>query len=106
MNIETKSNSDGDRIPDLHALTNEVASLKREMASLLRSMKVDVSGEVASARHAAEHLGHEAQHAYENLAARGKRSVKAIGHEIEEQPVMSLLLAFAVGFIGSRMLSR
>jgi hypothetical protein len=43
---------------------------------------------------------------YESLVAQGKRSGKAIGRQVEEQPVVSLLLAFAVGFCVSRLLSR
>ena len=39
-------------------------------------------------------------------AAQGQRSAKAIGRQIEEQPVMSLLVAFGVGFVASRMLIR
>jgi hypothetical protein len=40
------------------------------------------------------------------LAAQGERSMKALGRQVEEQPIMSLLLAFALGFAGSRWLSR
>jgi hypothetical protein len=40
------------------------------------------------------------------LAAQGERSMKALTRQVEEQPVMSLLLAFALGFAGSRWLSR
>jgi hypothetical protein len=81
----TKGNSDAEANPDLQAILNDVAALKSDLAALVRGMKNGV---------------------YENLAAQGERSVKAIGRHVEEQPVMSLLLAFAVGFIGSRLLSR
>jgi len=57
-------------------------------------------------RYYVEQISGEAMRAYENLAAQGERSVKVIGRQVEEQPVVSLLLAFAVGFLGSRMLSR
>ena len=43
---------------------------------------------------------------YGNLADRGERSAKAIGRQVAERPAISLLIAFAVGFIGSRFLSR
>ena len=51
-------------------------------------------------------IGDLAEGIYETLAAQGKRSGKAIGRQIEEQPTVSLLLAFAVGFFVSRLLSR
>ena len=106
----TNSDLKDEATPDLQAIMTDIAALKRDLARLVRSMKVDVSEDVASARNAISHLGDEALHVYENvaanMAAQGERSVKAIGHQVEEQPILSLLLAFAVGFLGSRMLSR
>jgi hypothetical protein len=40
------------------------------------------------------------------LAALGERSVKAVGRQIGQQPLISLVLAFALGFAGSQWLSR
>ena len=42
----------------------------------------------------------------EKLAAEGERSTKAVGRQIEAQPVISVLVAFGVGFCVSRLLSR
>jgi ElaB/YqjD/DUF883 family membrane-anchored ribosome-binding protein len=42
----------------------------------------------------------------ENLTAQGKHSVQTIRRQVEDQPLMSVLLAFAVGVLGGRMLSR
>jgi hypothetical protein len=92
MPSETRINSNGEASTDLQAITSDIAALKRDLASLIRNVKVDVSGDVARA--------------YERMAAQGERSVRALGRQVEEQPVTSLLIAFAVGFIGSRILWR
>jgi ElaB/YqjD/DUF883 family membrane-anchored ribosome-binding protein len=81
----TKSNSEAESSPDLQTVMNDVSALKGDLAALVRNMKSDV---------------------YDNLAATGERSVKAIGSQVEKRPILSLLIAFAVGFVGSRLLSR
>jgi hypothetical protein len=92
--------------PELQAIMGDVAALKRDLAVLIRQMKIAAGDDVACERSVAGQLGDEALRIYENLAAQGDRSIKALGRQVEEQPVVSLLVAFAVGFIGSRMLSR
>jgi hypothetical protein len=106
MTSATKSHPDAEADVDLQTVMNDIAALKRDLAALVRAMKADVSEDVACARSAVGQWGDEALHAYENLAARGARSVKAVGRQVEQQPVMSLLVAFAVGFLGSRLLPR
>jgi ElaB/YqjD/DUF883 family membrane-anchored ribosome-binding protein len=93
--------------PDLQAITSDIASLKHDLAELMRHLKLGATeGTRATVRSAVEQIGDEASRAYENVTAQAERSVKAIGRQVEEQPVMSLLAAFAVGFLGSRLLSR
>jgi hypothetical protein len=92
--------------PELQAIMGDVAALKRDLAILLRQLKIEAGDEFACERSAVGQLGDEALRIYENLAAQGDRSLKALSRQVEEQPVVSLLVAFAVGFLGSRMLSR
>ena len=106
MANDVKSNSNAESSPDLRAIMGDVETLKHDLATLIRHRKDGIAEDIAHARGAVGQLGDQAVHAYENLAAQGQRSVKAIGRQVEEQPVLSLLLAFAAGFIGSRMLSR
>ncbi len=106
MTSVTKIDPDVAAGSDLQAIMSDVVALKRDLAALVRTMKTDVSGNVASARSAVGQLGDEALRVYENVAAQGERSVKAIGRQVEERPVMTLMLAAAVGFLGSRLLSR
>src|SRR5271169_5925358 len=93
--------------PDLNAIVDDLASLRRDIAALTDHLKIGaVNGAKGAARDAAGHLGEEAERLYGSLAAQGERSMKAIGRQVEEQPIMSLLVAFALGFAGSRWLVR
>lgn len=93
--------------PDLEVIVSDLASLRRDITTLTDHLKIGaVNGAKGAARDAAGHLGDEAERLYSSLAAQGQRSLKALGRQVEEQPMMSLLLAFALGFAGSRLLSR
>jgi len=107
MDTTLKTASNGEAGPDLRAIMSDIASLKSDLATLAGHLKagaVNATGDVA--RSAVGQLGDRASRVYENLAVQGKRSAQAISDQVEEQPVMSLLLAFALGFVGSRLLPR
>jgi len=107
MMTTAKSQSDAGATPDLEIIAKDLASLRRDLATLMEHVKTGaIGGADGLARDAADRLGSEGKRLYDNLAAQGERSAKAISRQVEEQPVMSLLLAFAIGFIGSRLLSR
>jgi len=57
-------------------------------------------------RESVEELGDKARILYEQVAAQGERSAKAVSRQIEARPILSLAVAFAVGFCASRLLSR
>ncbi|OAN51539.1 hypothetical protein [Magnetospirillum moscoviense] len=96
----------GAKSPDLQLVMADIATLKRDLAALLTTMSGIVASDVAGAKGLAVHLGDDMRQAYHDLAAQGERTVKAIGHQVEERPVVFLLLAFAAGFLGSRLLPR
>jgi hypothetical protein len=102
MSATTKIHPVAESNPDLDAIVSDLASLRRDLAALTDHLKI---GAVSSAKGAARDVSGEAERLYGNLAAQGERSMKALGRQVEEQPVMSLLLAFALGFAGSRWLS-
>ena len=86
---------------------NDIVALKRDFAALaghLKSGGVAAAGDFAKA--AGGQVGDEAAHLMALLASHGERSAKAIGQKVEEQPLLSLLIAFSLGFVASRMLSR
>ena len=87
--------SDGEDI-DLDSIVKDVAALKTDIGKLMEHVKDDAAATVN---------GH-AGRIYGSLAAEGERSAATIARKVEERPFASLLIAFAVGFIGSRMLAR
>ncbi len=99
--------NDADTKADFDAVAADLAMLKRDMAALMSQLK---SGAVRGAKEAAENtfdeLSERASDLYDKVAAQGERSAEAISRRVEEQPIASLLIAFGVGFIVSRLLSR
>lgn len=107
MTTTAKGQPEAGSPPDLDAIAKDLATLRRDLATLMEHMKAGaIGGANGMARDAADRLGEEGRRAYESLSAQGERSLKALGRQVEEQPLMSLLLAFALGFVGSRLLSR
>jgi hypothetical protein len=81
---------------DLESIRADVVSLRDDVRKLAGHLKAG----------AVNGLSDEASRLYDSLAAQGDRSLDAISRQVEEQPVMSLLLAFAAGFIGGRLIAR
>ena len=93
--------------PEIDQVKEDILSLTRDLASLIDKMKtVAVDGSGEAVRESVEELGDKARILYEKVAAQGERSAKAVGRQIEAQPILSLLVAFAVGFFVNRLLSR
>ena len=89
--------------PDAATLRDDIAALKRDVTSLMEHLKAGATG---GAQSAAAQLDEGAHRLYSNVAAEAERSAKAIGRQVEEQPLVSLLIALGVGYIGGRFLSR
>jgi len=81
---------------DLDAVIRDMTVLKDDLARLMTQMKSDT----------VETIGGEARRLYRSLAADGERSVAAIAQHVEQRPIASLLIAFAVGFVGGRILAK
>jgi hypothetical protein len=81
---------------DLDAVMKDVAALKNDLGRLMEHVKSDATTTVNDG----------ARRIYGAIAAEGDRSVPAIGRTVETRPVASLLVAFAVGFLGGRILAR
>jgi hypothetical protein len=88
---------------EIEAISDDITALKRDLAALVQHVK---SGAVSGAAGAASHVSEEAHGIYGRLAAEAASSAKRISRQVEEQPVASLLVAFALGFVGSRLLPR
>jgi len=88
---------------DVAAILEDVQSLKRDFGVLLSRLKDNA---VSSADSAANSLNNEAQRLYQNVADQGQRTARALSDRVEEQPLMSLFVAFGIGFLSGRLLSR
>ena len=81
---------------DFDSVKTDIVSLRDDLRSLAGHLKTGAVNGVSG----------EANRLYERLAEQGGRSVGAVSRRIEEQPMLSILLAFAAGFVGGRLLRR
>ena len=107
MNSTARVRPETEAPVDFDTIASDLAALRRDLAGLMSQMK---SGAIKDANDTAENvlgqIGDRAHHLYESATAQGERYVKAISREVEERPVMSLLIAFGLGFVASRLLTR
>jgi len=96
---------------DIEAIIDDIAALKRDVAKALTKAKDSaLDGALDSAQDMADELGDEVAALYKDMSKRGHKTAKAmgkqVGRQLEEQPVASLLVAFGVGFLMSKVISR
>jgi hypothetical protein len=90
---KSKANGGGH---DLDSIRGDLNALKADLGTLLKHVK---SGTV-------DGVTGEAKRLYGKLAAEGSETLETFAHQVEEKPLASLLIAFGVGFIFARILSR
>jgi hypothetical protein len=78
--------------PDLETIQSDLESLKRDLAALMSHLKIGLT----------EGVGAEASRLGGLMCEQGK----AVQRQVREQPLLFLAGAFAVGFLGSRVLLR
>ena len=89
--------------PDIDVLKDDVAAVKRDLATLVEHLK---AGAVGGAQQTTSQLGDAVQQLYEKLTAEGARSAETLGKKVEQQPITSVLIAFAIGFVTGRLLGK
>ena len=107
MPTTTNGNSELEGNSDLAAVMSDIAALKRDLGALVEHLKTGpIDAATSAARDAAARASGEARRIYGSLAEHGQSTAKALGHRVEQQPVIALLIAFAIGMVGGRILSR
>ncbi len=92
---------------DMDTIAKDLAALRRDFAALIADLRDGpLSNAKAAAQEAAGQLGGKAADLYGQASERAGKGADVIVREIEERPLTTLLLAFSVGFIASRLLSR
>ena len=77
--------------------------LKSDVANLLTHLR---QGAANGAQSAADQIDDSARRLYRSIAAESARPLKAIGDQIEEQPLIALVVAAGIGFVAGRVLRR
>ncbi len=81
---------------DLDAIVKDIGALKKDIAALMEHVKESATETVTG----------ETRRLYGALATESEQSVAALTRRVEERPLLSLLIAFGVGFIGSQLVRR
>jgi len=81
---------------DLETIRDDLDALKTDLGALLKHIKGG----------AVDGVGDQAKRLYGKLSAQSGESLEAFTRQVEEKPLASLLIAFGVGFIFARILSR
>lgn len=93
--------------PEAKRVADDVAALKQDVAALIKQMKEVAMREANRfGQDTADKLSGRASDIYETVSETGRKSADAVTARVEEQPLSSLLIAFAAGFIFSKILTR
>jgi ElaB/YqjD/DUF883 family membrane-anchored ribosome-binding protein len=84
-----------DRTPD-SALADDIKALQASFAQLAKDLQGTA---VNGATERAKQFG-------SLVASKADQSAKLVTHQVEEHPLLSVLIAFGVGVLGGRLLSR
>ena len=84
-------------------LREDLAALKRDVASLFEHMKC---GATNSVQNAADQIERTVRSFRQQAGAERERSAKAISVFVEKQPFVALMIAVGIGYIGARVLRR
>lgn len=95
---------------DVDALKEDLATLREDMKRLGEDLRGLAGSAAGSARRAAETEGaklrEEVEEAVRSVLGRGNKAVEDVTAQIEQRPLLSVILAFVVGFVLGRLLDR
>ena len=92
-----------DSDPDIALFREDLVILKRDVASLIEHIKGGATNKVQNSTNQVErHVRSFRQKA----GARGEGSAEAISVFTEKQPLVALIIAVGIGYVGARVLRR
>lgn len=92
---------------DIESLIDDLAALKKDVQKALQHVKkLNLEDALDNAREMADEFSDEAADVYKDLSKRGRKQLAAVEKQIDEQPIASLLMAFAAGFVISKLFFR
>jgi ElaB/YqjD/DUF883 family membrane-anchored ribosome-binding protein len=101
------SDFESDTAAKTDRISDDLATLKQDMAALIKQVK-DMAVQTGSrlGQDAADKISGHAADLYGTVSEKSRKSAEAVTAHVEEQPLSSLLIAFAAGFIFSKIISR
>jgi ElaB/YqjD/DUF883 family membrane-anchored ribosome-binding protein len=107
MSSTTRAKTTSETPVDYKALIDDLAALSRDFSAMMSQLKAGaVDGVNDAAEGAIDRLSAQANAIYEKARVQSERSTRALGHQVEEHPIASLLIAFGAGFIASKLFVR
>ena len=92
---------------DIEAIIDDLAALKKDVQKAIAHVKkLSLDDALDSARDIADDLQDDASDLYKDMQKRGKKSLAAVERKVDDQPIASLLMAFAAGFVISKVFFR
>lgn len=95
---------------DVDVLRKDIDELKSALSTLAGDVKAAVKSResdlASSARARVEEIGENATRFARKAAERGREGAEAVGDTIRDRPLQSMVVAFGVGLLLSRLLGR
>ena len=93
----------GDSRGDLEAVKEDLSRLRTDLRDLLRKLIETGKSETGVTK---ERVLDEINEAFELTTERGKAAVQSLENKVQENPLISILLAFVIGFIFGKLFER
>ena len=92
-----------DSDPDIALFREDLVILKRDVASLIEHIK---GGATSIVQNATKQIERHVRSLRQEAGAQGERSAKAVRVFTEKQPLVALMIAVGIGYVGARVLRR
>jgi hypothetical protein len=92
-----------DSDPDIALFREDLVILKRDVASLIEHIK---GGATNNVQIATNQIERHVRSLRQEAGAQGERSTQAVRVFTEKQPLVALIIAVGIGYVGARVLRR